>query len=291
MIDWKCGGTERTMNTKLTINEKITDLRVQAGLSQKELCAAIGIPASSLSRIERGEITNVSNDILVKLAKYFRVSTDYLLGMTKVTTAKNVELEELGLSNKALLLLLAGKVDGALLSRLIEHPRFALLLDASEAYFKDDHKEGLQSRNDIINLATASLKDIAKDYPEKKNEIAGNVRRLNLEKISGEEADLNKLRNIFLSMVKDIKADYRSAPEDISRKEFKEQLTEIKSQSDQIQLTRKVSETEMADIVTSVLTGSGMADLDETETQMFHELFRHILERMGKEKSKNLKRP
>ena len=80
------------MNTKLTINEKITDLRVQAGLSQKELCAAIGIPASSLSRIERGEITNVSNDILVKLAKYFRVSTDYLLGMTKVTTAKNAEL-------------------------------------------------------------------------------------------------------------------------------------------------------------------------------------------------------
>lgn len=272
------------MNTKLTINEKITDLRVQAGLSQKELCAAIGIPASSLSRIERGEITNVSNDILVKLAKYFRVSTDYLLGMTKVTTAKNAELEELGLSNKALLLLLSGKVDGAMLSRLMEHPRFALLLDAAEAYFKDDHKEGLQSRNDIINLATASIKDFAKDHPEKKNEITGDVRRLNLEKISGEEADLNKLRNIFLSMVKDIKADYQNEPEDISRTEFKEQLTEIKTQSDQIQLTRKVSETEMADIVTSVLAGSGMADLDETETQMFHELFRHILERMGKEK-------
>ena len=69
-----------------------------------------------------------------------------------------------------------------MLSRLMEHPRFALLLDAAEAYFKDDHKEGLQSRNDIINLATASIKDFAKDHPEKKNEIAGDVRRLNLEK-------------------------------------------------------------------------------------------------------------
>ena len=90
-----------------------------------------------------------------------------------------------------------------------------------------------------------------------------------------------------MTMVKAIKADYQKAPEDISRTEFKEQLTEIKTQSNQILLTRKVSETEMADIVTSVLTGSGMADLDETETQMFHELFQHILERMGKEKKEN----
>lgn len=35
----------------------------------------------------------------------------------------------------------------------------------------------------------------------------------------------------------------------------------------------------MANIVTSMLSGSGMADLDEAETLMFYELFKHILER------------
>lgn len=35
----------------------------------------------------------------------------------------------------------------------------------------------------------------------------------------------------------------------------------------------------MANIVTSMLSGSGMADLDEAETLMFYKLFKHILER------------
>jgi len=56
-------------------------------------------------------------------------------------------------------------------------------------------------------------------------------------------------------------------------------LSAIKAQSDAIQAERSVTATDMADIVTSLF--SGTANLDEAETQMFFELSKHILERMS----------
>lgn len=272
---------EGYMEINITINERIADLRNMSGLSQKELCEKIDVPTSTLSRIERGEITNVSNDILIKLANFYNVSTDYLLGLTNVKFKKNVELSELGLSNKALYTLLSGNVNASLLSRIIEHPHFVTLLDTADAYFTDAHKAGIQSRNDVINLATASIKDFIKDHPEKGKEARLDIRQLNAEKIVGDEADLNKLRNIFMSMLKDIKEDYGNEPKDISQTEFQEMLSSIKAQGDEIQKERTITEDDMANIVTSMLTGSGVGDFDHEETMMFYELFKHILKRVS----------
>lgn len=273
---------EVNMEINITINERITDLRTMSGLSQKELADRINVPTSTLCRIEQGKIANPSNDVLIKLANFFNVSTDYLLGLTNVKFKKNVELSALGLTNKALFALLSGSVNGALLSQIIEHPHFVTLLDTADAYFKDAHKAGIQSRNDVINLATASLKDFMKEHPENRMEISQDIRQLNAEKIGGDEADLNKLRNIFISILKDVKADYGNAPQDIGQTEFQEMLTEIKMRSNAVQSERSITEAEMANIVTSMLSGSGMADLDETETLMFYELFKHILERISR---------
>lgn len=270
---------EVNMEINITINERITDLRTMSGLSQKELADRIDVPTSTLCRIEQGKISNVSNDVLIKLANFFNVSTDYLLGLTNVKFKKNVELSELGLTNKALFALLSGSVNGALLSQIIEHPHFVTLLDTADAYFKDAHKAGIQSRNDVINLATASLKDFMKEHSENRMEISHDIRQLNAEKIGGDEADLNKLRNIFVSILKDIKAEYGNAPQDIEATEFQEMLAEIKTQSDDIQAKRPITETDIANITASFL--SGVDALDEAETLMFYELSKHLLERMS----------
>ena len=270
---------EVNMEINITINERITDLRTMSGLSQKELADRIDVPTSTLCRIEQGKIANVSNDVLIKLANFFNVSTDYLLGLTNVKFKKNVELSELGLSNKELFALLSGSVNGPLLSRIIEHPHFVTLLDTADAYFKDAHKSGIQSRNDVINLATASLKDFMKEHPENRMEISHDIRQLNAEKIGGDEADLSKLRNIFMSILKDIKADYDNVPQNIGSTEFQEMLSAIKTQSDDIQAKHPVTETDIANITASLL--SGVDALDETETKMFYELSKHLLERMS----------
>ena len=134
----------------------------------------------------------------------------------------------------------------------------------------------IQSRNDVINLATTSIKYFIKDHPENSKEARLDIRQLNAEKIGGDEADLNKLRNIFMSMLKDIKEDYGNEPKDIST-----MLSSIKAQGDEIQMEHAITEDDMANIVTSMLTGSGVWNFDEEETIMFYDLFKHILERMS----------
>jgi len=82
-----------------------------------------------------------------------------------------------------------------------------------------------------------------------------------------------------MSILKDIKADYDNVPQDIEQTEFQEMLAKIKVQSDDIQAKRPVTETDIANITASVL--SGVDALDEAETLMFYELSKHLPERMS----------
>lgn len=60
--------------------ERLKELREDCGLSMRELANKIGVSTNTISRWERGErIPNL--DALVVLAKFFKVSTDYLCGL------------------------------------------------------------------------------------------------------------------------------------------------------------------------------------------------------------------
>ena len=71
------------MNITLTIQEKLKDLRVARGLSLEELSAETGISKSSLGKYEADDYKDISPFNLVKLAQFYGVSTDYLLGLTE----------------------------------------------------------------------------------------------------------------------------------------------------------------------------------------------------------------
>ena len=60
------------------LGQRIALLRRQAGLSQAELAARMGISPSAVGMYEQGR-REPSVDALVALAEIFRVSTDYLL--------------------------------------------------------------------------------------------------------------------------------------------------------------------------------------------------------------------
>ncbi len=59
----------------------ITFLRKERGLSQKQVAADLGISQALLSHYEKG-LRECKLDFLIKVADYFEVSTDYLLGRT-----------------------------------------------------------------------------------------------------------------------------------------------------------------------------------------------------------------
>ena len=65
------------------MNLRIRDLREDRDLTQKQLAQLLGCTQQTYSRYESGEITiDIYN--LVKLAKFYNTSCDYLLGITDV---------------------------------------------------------------------------------------------------------------------------------------------------------------------------------------------------------------
>ena len=62
------------------MKEKLRNLRVESGLTQKELSIQIGSTDKNIWNYEKG-LASPPYEILVAYAKYFDVSTDYLLGL------------------------------------------------------------------------------------------------------------------------------------------------------------------------------------------------------------------
>ena len=261
------------------IHQRLCDLRNGTGKSQKEVADELNIQASVLSRIERGETKSVSHDLVIKFAEYYNVSTDYLLCISDIRIRRNVELEELGLTNKALLQLLQGNVDGSILSKILEHPYFPVLLDTANAYFEEAHNAGFAARNAVIDIGTADIKEFIKVHPEHKIEGQHDIRRLNAEKVTGTEADLEKIKSMFLAMLKDIKKGYNAPQQDIATDELKKQMATMKKQALlQKKIKSNFNEAEMAGIVMGMFQNTGM-DLDEYEQELLQKLMVHMFQR------------
>ena len=60
--------------------ERLKDLRTEKGLSLVELSKEIKIGIASISRWENNK-ADVSGEQLVVISKFFKVTTDYLLGL------------------------------------------------------------------------------------------------------------------------------------------------------------------------------------------------------------------
>lgn len=76
---------------------KLKTLRKQAGLTQQQLAAQLGITKSVVSFYEL-QARSPSPEVLAKLARIFHVSTDYLLGLDARETIDVSDLDEKDIS-------------------------------------------------------------------------------------------------------------------------------------------------------------------------------------------------
>ena len=63
--------------------ENIRNLRIDRGYTQKQIAEVLGISQNTYSQYEIG-VLNYPVDAIVKLADFYNVSTDYLLGRTPI---------------------------------------------------------------------------------------------------------------------------------------------------------------------------------------------------------------
>ena len=122
------------MQPKLTIQERLKDLRVERGLTLEQLSAETGISKSALGKYEADDFKDISPFSMVALAKFYGVSTDYLLGLTERKNHPSTELDALHLGDDAIEVLRTGKFNHRLLSELICHKDFQRFMLDAEIY-------------------------------------------------------------------------------------------------------------------------------------------------------------
>lgn len=61
--------------------DRIRDLREDKDLSQEQLAKLLNVSQTTYSRYETGKI-DIPSQSLIKLAKYYSTSIDYLVGLT-----------------------------------------------------------------------------------------------------------------------------------------------------------------------------------------------------------------
>ena len=93
--------------------ERIEEIRKDMKLSQRELAAQAGISYDALRRVENGETNTINSDMLIRLAEFFEVSTDYLLGLSNIRERRNYAVSQLGLSEESIKRLVSKKIDHA----------------------------------------------------------------------------------------------------------------------------------------------------------------------------------
>ena len=132
LIDRKKEGY--AMQVKLTIQERLKDLRVELGLTLEQLAVQTGLSKSALGKYEADDFMDNSPFGIVTLAKFYGVSTDYLPGMTERKNPPDTELNALHLSDDAIEESKAGKFNHRLLSEMLCHKDFQRMTLDAEIY-------------------------------------------------------------------------------------------------------------------------------------------------------------
>lgn len=121
------------MEAEVTIQERFNDLRKERHLTLEELSKETGISSSALSSYETDH-KDISHKAITKLAKYYGVTSDFILGITENRNPVNTDIHELHLNDEMIAFLKDEKYNNRLLSELILHPDFPKLLADIEIY-------------------------------------------------------------------------------------------------------------------------------------------------------------
>ena len=168
------------MQVKLTIGERLKDLRVERKLTLEQLSNEVGISKSALGKYESDNGKDINPYSILLLADYYGVSCDYLMGRTETKNHPNPALHELHLSDASIDVLRTGKFNHRLLSELICHKDFQRFMLDAEIY--------------VDRIADMRVNDM--------NAVLEAVRQMALMKNGGEENDLH-LRTLEVAQIRE----------------------------------------------------------------------------------------
>lgn len=147
------------MKTHISVQERLKDLRVERGLKLEELAEQVGLSKSALGSYENDADKEINHGSLLKLAGFYQVTVDYLLGLTDNRAHENTPLAELHLTDEAVALLKSGRVNNRLLCEMMAHKDFIRLLADIEIYVDRVASMQVQSLNAYVDVVRQEIMD------------------------------------------------------------------------------------------------------------------------------------
>lgn len=193
------------METKLTIQERLKDLRVvDRRLSLEQLAEQTGLSKSALGKYEAEDFKDISPFAIVTLAKFYGVSTDYLLGLTENKNPANTELQALHLQDDAVKALRDGKYNKRLLSELLVHDKFQQLMVDAEVYVDRIADNRI---NDMNAMLEAVRQQVVQQYSAEDGDLY--TRTLSLAQIQTTEYFKQVLSDDLIGILSDIRETHK----------------------------------------------------------------------------------
>lgn len=244
------------------IRQRLLDLMKHNNVSQTELARKIGCNDSLLSRFLSKKTDKLGDENIIRIARAFNVSTDFLLGVTTVPDRKNYEIDELGLSAQAARNLYTGKANAQVVNYLLESPRFLELTYILEQYFNDTVAAGYAAQNQLYATLSSLTRKSAKTKAAA--QAANEINRL---KTPVYQADLVTIENQFMMAVKEVKKEIGNdfaAIRAMTAEEAEKMFSEITKCQDMENLT--VTPKQVSDLIIGSVAGMDCVDPDALNT-------------------------
>ena len=195
------------MEMKLSLAERLKDERKNRKLTMEQVEKETGVSRAAISKYENTDEApkDVSPYNLEKLARFYDVSLDYLMGMTEQRKSDHTPIEDLHLSSEALEVLKNGQFNHRLLSEIITNEHFLRLLVDMEVYV-DGHVTGrIRAFNAQLQ---AARNEVARQFSPDENEIG--MRTLEAGQIDQHKYIGDIISEDLLSIAHDIREAHKN---------------------------------------------------------------------------------
>ena len=193
------------MYTKLSIPERLKDLRVvDKHLTLEQLAEQTGLSKSALGKYESDDYKDISPFAIATLAKFYGVSTDYLMGVSENKNHPNTELQALHLSDAMVELLSSGKINNRLLCELATHPNFRRLMVDMEICIDQIANMRVEQMNLVLE---ATRQTVMSKYAPGEDDLY--MRTLELGQVQESDYYSHVIHDDLDSIVRDIREAHR----------------------------------------------------------------------------------
>ena len=222
------------MKTQITLQERLRDLRFERHLRLEDLSRKTGISTSALSSYENDDYKEINHGSLIKLARFYDVSVDYLLCLSENRNHPDAELSSLHLSDEMVALLKSGKINNRLLCEIATNEKFEKLMADAEIYVDGIATMRYTDLNSSLEEARAV---ILEEHPE----AAGDriLRTLEAAQIDEEDFFCHVTHRAWDAILHDIRKahelDAESAPDETPAHSLQKEIFRIaRSSGDQL---------------------------------------------------------